>query len=353
MHVGLVCGSIPSVRCGVVDYTGRLASALESVGVRSTLFGGTKWSPAGLARLLKDVTRESCDVLHIQYPAMGFGWSLTPHAVGYLAPVPTIVTLHEFSLVASLRKWSMPAFAGGARHIVFTTDRERASFVRTMTWARPSTSVIPIGSNVPFLASRPPEKPVVACFGQIKPNRGWEPFLALAQCARARGRNYRFRVIGSPLPGHRQYLEQLRQLFCDLPIDWRIDLDADDVATELATSTMAYLPYPDGISARRGSLQAAMGNGLAVVTTPGPAIPDELTQIVDVAASPSEALDRIDALLDDSALLRKRREASTAFAARFGWESIAQQHAAIYQSIFSRRSVGLSAQSESRDISCP
>jgi glycosyltransferase involved in cell wall biosynthesis len=331
MHIGLVCGSIPSVRCGVADYTRLLASALESAGMRNTVFGGTRWSLAGLNRLLDDAAVRACDALHIQYPAMGFGWSLAPHAIGYLARLPTIVTLHEFTLVASLRKISMMAFAGGVRHLVFTTDHEQASFVRTMKWVNQRTSVIPIGSNVPFLPSRPPANPVVACFGQIKPNRGWESFIMLAQRARTSGRNYRFRVIGSPLPGQQQYLAKLRARCTDLPIDWRIDLDAHGVAAALSTATLAYLPYPDGVSARRGSLLAAMGNGLPVVTTLGPACSAELNQLVEAAASPSAALERIDALMHDAQLMRRRRRASTTFAARFAWASIAQQHGAIYE----------------------
>ncbi len=353
MHIGLVCGSIPSVRCGVVDYTGHLARALEDTGVRSTVLGGTTWSPAGLARLLGDVARHACDVLHIQYPAMGFGWSLAPHAIGYLASQPTIVTLHEFTLVAWLRKLSMVAFAGGVRHIVFTTDSERAAFVRTTKWANPSTSVIPIGSNVPFLPSRPPLDPVVACFGQIKPNRGWEAFLLLAQCARTAGRNYRFRIIGSPLPGQQLYLEQLRRRSEGFPIDWRIDLEADGVAAELSTSTLAYLPYPDGVSARRGTLLAALGNGLPIVTTPGPARPTELAAVVEIAATPAEALDRIDALLGNDELLRSRRRASTALAAGLGWEAIARQHVALYQSVLGERPANLDRQAKDREASCP
>lgn len=352
MHVGLVCGSIPSARCGVVDYTRLLASALESAGIRNTVFDGTKWSLTGLDRLLDDASLRACDALHIQYPAMGFGWSLAPHAIGYLTRLPTIVTLHEFTLVMSLRKISMIAFAGGVRHLVFTTERERASFVRTVRWVGRRTSVIPIGSNVPFLQPRPPADPVVACFGQIKPNRGWEAFVQLAQYAWTSGRNYRFRVIGSPLPGQQQYLADLQERCTGLPVDWQIDLDADGVAEALSTSTLAYLPYPDGVSARRGSLLAAMGNGLPVVTTPGPAFSAELKALVEVAARPSEALERVDALMHDTGLMGKRRRASTTFAARFGWDAIAQQHGAIYEGAL--RGVGrhLDVQAKGWDVSC-
>ncbi|HEX9464982.1 MAG TPA: glycosyltransferase family 4 protein [Alphaproteobacteria bacterium] len=352
MHVGLICGSIPSVRCGVADYSRLLADALEVAGIRITRLDGSDWSLRALHRMLKRADRQGCDALHIQYPAMGFGWSLVPHAIGYFARVPTVVTLHEFDLSVLPRKISIAAFAGGVRHLVFTTDRERAAFVRRMSWVSPRTSIVPIGSNVPFLAPCPPTEPVIACFGQVKANRGWEAFIELARHAQAGGRNYRFRMIGSAIPGQQEYLATLRRSTANLPIDWQLDMAPDRVAVALSTATLAYLPYPDGVSARRGSLLAAMGNGLPIVTSSGAACPPELKEIVHLVHGTSEALGRVDAIVRAPALARRMRRAGTTFAARFGWDSIAQKHAAIYERVLRRSSPPASEETRPYDVSC-
>lgn len=351
MHVGLVCGSIPSVHCGVADYTRLLTVALEAAGVRITRFEGTDWSLRALRGVLDLADQRGCDLLHIQYPAMGFGWSLAPHALGYVTRRPTVVTLHEFALSTLLRRVSIAAFAGGVRHLMFTTDREQAAFVRRMRWVAGRTSVVPIGSNVPFLPPCPPGEPVVACFGQIKPNRGWEAFLDLARHAHGQGRKYRFRVIGSPIPGQQKYLAALRDNSAELAVEWRIDLPPDEVAVALSTATLAYLPYPDGVSARRGTLLAATGNGLPIVTSSGAACPPDVESIVTFVHGAAEALTCIDAIVRDPTRAARMGHASRTFADRFGWDSIARTHVALYARMLRRSSPSVK-QTGGYDVSC-
>jgi glycosyltransferase involved in cell wall biosynthesis len=341
--IALIVGTDSENRCGVADYTRCLAEALQCAGVVVTACEGRGASPAELRRLTRAAARAGCELVHVQYPAIGFETSLAPHLLGYISALPTIVTLHEYSLVHPLRKLSMMAFAGGAKHVIFTSADERATFMKTFPWARRRSSVIPIGSNIPFLRPNPAGERIVVFFGHIKPKRGLEQFLQLALIANTAGRDYRFRIIGTPGPGQGDYLEMLRQGSAALPVDWLLNLDAHSVATELSHAAVAYLPYPDGASPRRGSLWAVLGNGVPTVTTAGPFCPGELAGAVEFADTPATALHAVDIIIADAARTAQLRCAAATYIRQHSWESIAARHMALYRSLSGQRHVPATA----------
>ena len=112
----------------------------------------------------------------------------------------------------------------------------------------------------------------VVYFGQIRPNKGLEQFLELANRSIASKRPFKFKIMGSVPGAHQGYMRSLRSA-CSPAVDWALDLSFADVAETLAASFAAYLPFPDGASERRGSLLAALANGLPVLSTFGSATP--------------------------------------------------------------------------------
>src|ERR1700737_2680434 len=125
MKLVLVSGSLPAVRCGIGDYTARLASQLASVQGMSVQGLTTKnalvrpeavapaevlplvpgWSLPSVIRSAQLIRRLAPDVVHIQYPAVGYtrsvGVLFLPLAVRLLARVPVVLTIHE----RSERRW--------------------------------------------------------------------------------------------------------------------------------------------------------------------------------------------------------------------------------------------------------
>jgi glycosyltransferase involved in cell wall biosynthesis len=336
MNVALVVATTRESRCGVADYTRCLADALRRADVTVTPFDGRGWTIARLRRMIRAAQGQGCDLVHLQYPAIGFGTSLGPHLLGYVSALPTVVTLHEYSLVHPLRKLSMMVFAGGATHLIFTSADERAAFTRNFPWARGHSSIIPIGSNIPFLSPNPTGERTVVYFGHIKPKRGLEQFLQLARIASALGRDYRFRIIGTPGPGRDGYLETLKRESSGLPVDWVLNLEADAVAAELTGAAVAYLPYPDGASPRRGSLWAVLGNGVPTVTTSGPFCPRELEGAVRFADTPAAALELVDMIIADGKRAASLRSAAADYIREHRWESIAALHVTLYRSLGDR-----------------
>jgi glycosyltransferase involved in cell wall biosynthesis len=93
------------------------------------------------------------------------------------------------------------------------------------------------------------------------------------------------------------------------------------------------MPFPDGASEKRGSLLAALSNGLPVITTKGRSTPTELEDVVRFCSSPAEAVEAAQALLEAPALREELGARGRHYAEKFSWESIAQSHIAIYQQL--------------------
>lgn len=342
-RVCMVTGSIPGARCGVEDYTVRLNESLSSAGAETRILRHEDWSVGGTLRAAGAVRALGPAVVHLQYPTLAYGRSLGPQLLGLLAGVRPIVTLHEYSAFGRAKRAALAFFAVTARHIIFTTEFERAAFLRQYPGCRGRSSVIPIGSNIPFLEPDPSPDPLIVFFGQLRPGRGLEAVLDLARLARARGVPWQFVVAGGLLPDHLGYVERLRADSAGLPVEWRFDLEPAAIARQLTRATIAYLPYPDGVSARRGTLVAALGNSAAIVTTNGPFRPPGIEAAVRFADSPADAFRVIGGLLaHDTELQRLRREGAR-FAWRFGWDGIGAAHLDLYSRLATpaRRSVNL------------
>jgi glycosyltransferase involved in cell wall biosynthesis len=335
MHVALVTGSVPPERCGVGDYTVALQQALVAEGIDARVVTHDAWQPGAMAAVRAKIKAVGAPVLvHIQYPTAGFGAQLGPQVLALNAGGPVIVTLHEFSQAHILRKLASLAFSLRVGRLIFTTEDERRSFVRVFPWTAGRTEIVPLASNIPFVDGQPEEgPPTIVTFGQIRPEKGLEEFLELVWTASKLARPYRFEIIGAAMPKFREYAERLRKDHAEFPIAWLSDLEPRQVAERLARAHAAYLPFPDGASGRRGSLLAVLGNGVPTVTTDGPERPADLENVVAFAASPSEALIKLDEILASPQLSASLRAAGKAYTAPLTWDAIARRHLTIYRSL--------------------
>jgi len=331
----LITGSPEAGRCGIHDYTSTLGRALERQGVDVELIDQRDWSAAGTLSLAQRLRRNAPDILQMQYP-MIVGWrSLGPHATGFLNRIPQVVTLHEFTTFDRFRRASLRAFTISASRIVITTAFEAARFHAQFPGARAKTSIVPIGSNVPFRADieAPRERRTVIYFGQIKPLKGLEQFIELVLVAGAKRLPWDFQILGAPVSWAKDYLAEMRRKVEGARVEWLLDRGDDEAADLLSRASAAYLPYPDGVSERRGSLIAALGNGAPVVTTTGPDQPADMADVVLLAGDPEDACTRIEGLFADGALERRLREAGPTYVGRFDWDDIADRYVDIYRQI--------------------
>jgi glycosyltransferase involved in cell wall biosynthesis len=331
LKVCLVTGSPPQGRCGVHDYAQRLADALCRRGLAAKILDHRDWSVPGTLRLRSKIGALAPDIIHMQYP-MIVGWrSAGPHLTGFLINIPQVVTLHEFSIFTRFRRASMEAFGLSAARLIETTEFERARFLAEFPRSRAKMVMIPIGSNIPFLPRRVSAEKIIAHFGQIKPGRGLESFLELAKIAARNGDTWSFQVIGSPVTWATGYLDRLRTEMAGTRLDWHINPSDDEASDLLRSATMAYLPYPDGVSDRRGSLIAALGNGLPVITTRGPFQPPAIDQVVAFAETPDAAYLEATGIIENPRRADAMSRAGMQYVEKFDWARIAAAHGALYE----------------------
>jgi glycosyltransferase involved in cell wall biosynthesis len=218
------------------------------------------------------------------------------------------------------------------RTIIFTTDEERESFAASTRKGRGSLQVVPIASNVPKAPGAHRTTSTVIYFGQIRPNKGLEAFLDVARLSSQTAAGLEFQVIGARLPRHEEYLLQL-QSSAPERLEWIVGADLNEVALRMSSALAAYLPFPDGASYRRGSLIAALVNGVPVVSTSSHLTPDPLARVILKAETPQRALAHLRLLHDVPEKRLAASAASRSLGLQFSWSSVAEAHLLLYKDL--------------------
>jgi len=337
VKVALLCGPCPPGACGVGDYTSLLASALNHKGVEAHVISTGKWNLRGSITRCEQSSGTKFDVVHIQYPTVGFGEAL--NAQGLALRQRCVITIHEASRAHILRKLALVPFSIRPQRLIFPSEHERRFAARWAPWTSTISCVIPVPSNIrAFQGQSERSLDEILYFGLIMPKKGLESVVALAQLVKASGLALRIRIIGSCPPKHAAYFEELKSKTSTLPINWDNQLSEQEVAKKLASSSIAYLPYPDGVSERRASFKAALLNGMTVITTRGQHTPPGLEDVVSFCASPEEAFIAARFLGENTEQRMRLADRALRYAREFNWESIADAHVALYADILGARS---------------
>jgi glycosyltransferase involved in cell wall biosynthesis len=332
MKIALITGSYPPDTCGIGDYTAQLATALRQKGVVVEIICKTDWRLSNIGNIVKTIRSVNPDIVHIQYPTVGFGKKLTPQLLSLV--IPSVVTVHEASEAHILRKLSLYPFFLRSRHVVFTTPYEQHFAVQRAPWISRNCSVIPVGSNI-RTATREHERNLeeIIYFGLFRPQKGLEDVFTLASLIKQMNLKLHVRMIGKPYPQDSPYFKEFYRRSEDLPIKWNMDL-ADEVAADLlAQSSIAYMPFPDGASGRRASLLALLANGVATITTRGSHTPPSLEHAVLFSQGPEQALRLVEKMRADNVLRKRLSDNGRAYASQFSWDTIAQKHVDLYEKL--------------------
>jgi glycosyltransferase involved in cell wall biosynthesis len=321
-------------RNGVADYARTLCAALAESGTDVTSLTAANWTFAELRALRSTLRRLRPDILHLQYPVHAKDGKRRLGLQLLNAFYPAVVTVHDNS---RWPRWSgrasLAAFLPRARHVLFTTGFERDYALGWAPLLRSKSSVIPIGTNIAPSPSAERDPANVVSFGLIRPGKGLESVLELARLSLANGRRFDVTVVGQVAEREGRYAEDLRTVAALLPLTWETGLDDATTGERLGRAPIAYLPFPDGASERRGSLLACLAAGCAVVTTEGDQTPPEMRHAVAIADTPAAAFNVVHGLLSDEPRRKALSEAGMAYARGFEWASIAAQHNQLYQGL--------------------
>lgn len=303
----MITGVLPPSICGVGDYTKNVLSTETCKNWK--VLSNQKWGVIHIFSLLKKIMSEAPNVVFLQYPAEGYGWSLTPHFiliyVKYFMKQTVVTVLHEYSSFKPKGKLFINLILSKSDGIIFTSEFERVNFLAKNVNSKAVTQVIPILSNI-----RPPEV-VRACFdrdidliyfGHIRPNKGFEEFLRAVSEIQIMRPNLKYHIVGQIPSGYESFCDVLKIKYPDYLSCTTVNASPDDVTELLNRSKVCFLPFPDGISERRGSFLAASQCGCAVVSYSGPWLTDRLKRAFMAVQRNNEAQEIVQLMTSESVL---------------------------------------------------
>lgn len=336
----LITGSYPPDVCGVGDYTNVLRNELikQKNDFEIDVFFKKDWSVTFLWPYLKEIKARNPAIIQMQYPTEGYGYSFLPLLLlMFLQQYQTVLSLHELSnrtFKARLFTYLLVLFSD---YIIFSNTKEEEYLKGLFIFKHKKTTVINIGSNIP---AAPNNKEFalrgydLIYFGHIRPLKGLEKFLEVVKGLKTIGQEIKCAIIGQTLENYNDFSKYIYQQSQTLGITMLTNMSNEDTAKALSDSKIAYLPFPDGISARRGSLLAAVVNNCRVVSTLSkePDINAFFDQYCYLTNTCQEAIDVINKLLNGN-----DEKNVQALSNIFSWDSIAKAHITFYTSVINKK----------------
>lgn len=337
MKVAVIAGSLPPQVCGVGDFAAGLINVLRDRGVDVTVVHQPQWRLRDVPGLLQRLRADRPDIIHLQYPTHGFRRSIVPHLLHLgLTGRPRVTALHDYAGQRWPVRLGMSVFALGG-HLVVTGELDQTALASRHPWVeRRRLRVIPIASNIPAGTWEPSGPFTIVHFGMLRPHKGIEAMIRLAQLCQQLGRPYRTMIVGAIVPHAQDYADALFRMAEGTGIEWRLNSSPEQVSETLRHAHVAYLAPTYGVHERRGTLMAAASNGLPIIAKVDWETPAFLRDYIIPAASPEAALAEIDILAGDAARLRERSGSSVRLAALFSWTAIADRYIEAFNSALPR-----------------
>jgi len=346
------------MRCGVGDYTLRLAGALAArpattVGVLTSagadVAGPARnaievlpvmrtWRLSGLPALLRALRRWRPDVVHMQYPTQGYDGRLLPSLVpllSWLCGAHPVRTWHEVHIWKAAVDFLLQTLPPG-RFIVVRPNfvAELPSFLAALIRGR-SVYFIPSASNIPPSALGPAQRQtlrahylggklrLIVFFGFLYRFKGVEQLFDIADPATDRV------IIAGEAGVDAAYMDQLKARANE--DDWRGSvtftgfLDQADISDLLAVADAVVLPFTRGGGVWNTSVHAAVRQGTPVITT------SNETQQADEAEGVSFAAPGDVRAMRTALAAVPEWQAARLAAQDDPWREIADRHLAIYE----------------------
>lgn len=296
----LISGSLPPIRCGVGYYTARLCRELKAEhldfevlstkgvndDVPAKLLTIPNWKIRSLPKILAAIKESGAKIIHIQYPAVGYGRqlgiNLLPHLLRILRPrLEIIVTLHEYHGSRRLGRWRDLITVAPAQKIVISNQADRSALPN---WLARKSKLIPIGSNLEKVSKNPKvfadimrehkldaKKPTILFFGFAYPAKGLENLLkAMSQPYLADWQLLLLSSLDKNDAYHKSLLNQIEDLNRD---NNRIAvagfLPDEQVSAILQEGRYFVLPQSMPVTAKSGTAIAAAQHNLIMISCGG------------------------------------------------------------------------------------
>lgn len=304
----LVTGTYPPERCGVADYSARLLETQTSSETGWKLAHTKETTLGALRKNIKMINALNDDVINIQYPSMGYAKSIMPHLLCMyyrLFTKKTVsVTIHEYSMVGWKAFLFEYIFLFFAHKLIFTNQYERAYAIKYVPWVRSKSTIIKIFSNIPQSTGvkKMPERDYeIGYFGYIIPRKGIEEFIEVVESLKKSGITIKKPyILGMVMPEFKEYGKEIINKAEKCGISVFEGCSDKEVADTLASTKIAFLPFPDGLSERRGSFLACIKNGMYLVSKEGQFVTEQMRKSFSIVSSTEDAVVELKKLLSIS-----------------------------------------------------
>ena len=175
----------------------------------------------------------------------------------------------------------------------------------------------------------------IVYFGQIRPNKGLESIILLGKLIKEKNLSFFIIIMGRTYEKFESYFQKIYSDSFGLPIEWVLNKDEIEVSQVLSENAMAYLPFPDGASERRGSLFAAIQHNMIIFTTKGKHTPPEFDSLLNYVSNPDELIKLL--AINNNQLIRflsnkelDFEKAKDNFLDFYNWETIVEKYIILY-----------------------
>ena len=333
--------------CGIGDYT----SILSTVLAQKTEFIESTTHIANddfrikrlkgiriLFLILKKTLEESFDIVHLQYEPFGYFQSfLLPLFLGTFFRKKLVVTFHEVFYKNRIHFYR-DKFLAEAAQTVITTDNSR---FRALSNAIPSIAdrlhIVGVGSNIlPTDKEINTNQNVIGYFGFINAVKKIDIVLGVLRFLKSNIPDTKLRIIGDidKKDGELQkILGWLEQERLTDSVEWILSQPNNVVSEKISECALLILPFSDGASPRRGSLQACLAHGKAVLTT----FPENKEELIGLDFCDLHSQDSWNEkalrVLTDLDFRKSLEEKSAIVGQNYSWDRIVDAQIKIYQKV--------------------
>jgi glycosyltransferase involved in cell wall biosynthesis len=272
--VAIITGTYPPEKCGVGDFTFNMLQTAEARDWE--LFYFKNWKLSTLIDKISKTNKSKSKIINMQYPSMGYGYSIVPHLLCFYFSVFSTkkftITFHEFSRLGKKSKAASLVFLIFSWKVIFTNEYERQTAIKQFDFIKNKSYVIKIYSNInpaKLLPEINERKYDIGYFGFISPLKGLEDFIFVSKKILLKNPDYQIFIMGQTQPEYEIYYTNIIEEAKKNNITLFLNQPENFVSLTLSNTKLCYLPYPDGISERRGSFLAVVLNLCLIHTTKG------------------------------------------------------------------------------------
>jgi len=299
------------------------------------------------------------EILHIQYQQSMYGGDsaigFLPWALMVRGVRPAIVTtLHDMDRpTRGSRRLAFESLVYGSKQLTVSNESEFRGLSRR-PGIRGRLNLVSVGSNIEVQTLTPEQRSalrasvssksdssLIVYFGLIRADKGLETLIDAVADLHKRSVCVELVVVGGT--GDESYRDRLieRAKGTDEVVHFLGHQDRVKVSQLLQASDLAVLPFSDGATANRTTINAALSHGLPLLTTKGPGTPAKWTDgalaLIDAPPDARSLSRAIEDLIKQPERLQSMAKRGRDLADQGSHEMIGRQIAGIYRDALPRR----------------